>query len=155
MKHVLTLSLILLFALTSLYADDVAGKGKTYGKGVALKDTVSVSSLLSDPDTFVGKKVKVKGQIVGVCKHRGCWISIAGKNDYESIRIKVVDGEIVFPPESLGKTATAEGVFEILKPASACPANCAHKADGKKHAHEESKADLVVQIKGTGAVIYQ
>ena len=50
----------------------------------------------------------------------GCWIDIAGEKKGEKIRVKVKDGEIVFPKDSKGKKVSVEGVVEEVKPEAGC-----------------------------------
>lgn len=88
---------------------------KTFGQGITVKQTTSVSDILQKPKDFVGKKVKVSGLIVDVCAARGCWMYIAGDKPFEKIRVKVVDGEIVFPMEARGRQAEVEGIVEIFE----------------------------------------
>lgn len=91
------------------------GFAKTFGKGVTLSDETAISAILDNPATYVGQKVKVSGLVVDVCSTRGCWLYLAGDRDFEKIRIKVTDGEIVFPMEARGKTAIVEGIVESLE----------------------------------------
>ena len=50
---------------------------------------------------FIGSDL---GKILEVCPMRGCWINIGiPKNPQNYIRVKVTDGEIVFPLSSKGK----------------------------------------------------
>jgi hypothetical protein len=119
------------------------------GKSLTLKEKTSVSKILSSPAKFEGKKVLVEGKIADVCQEMGCWIDIAGEKEGEKIKVKVVDGEIVFPKDSKGKTVLVEGVIE--------------KVTAEKTEHKEMKehkdgdgceADKVsYRIKGLGAVI--
>ncbi len=88
---------------------------KTFGQGVALSEETAISAILDHPENYVGQKVKVTGLVVDVCSKRGCWIYLAGDRDFEKIRIKVTDGEIVFPMEARGKIASIEGVVESLE----------------------------------------
>src|SRR5947209_3967321 len=78
------------------------------GKPLVLKEPVSVEKLLAAPDSYVGKTVQVKGKVTEVCQMMGCWMNLTdgGKN---MIRIKVDDGDIVFPKDAPGKMAIAEG----------------------------------------------
>ena len=47
---------------------------------------------------------------------RGCWINIeVQKNPQNYIRVKVTDGEIVFPLSSKGKNAKVQGIFQKLE----------------------------------------
>ena len=46
-----------------------------------------------------------------MCAHRGCWINLASDVEGQTVRVKVKDGEIVFPPEIMGDMVIAEGVW--------------------------------------------
>lgn len=85
---------------------------KSFGAGLSLHETTSLTTILSNPDAYVGKQVQLKGMIVEVCESRGCWLKLAGDQPFEQIRVKVTDGEIVFPLEARGKQGTVEGVVE-------------------------------------------
>ena len=80
------------------------------GKPLELKETVSIQALMAQPENYVGKPVQVKGKVSAVCRKMGCWMQLAGDGEY-SVRIKVKDGEIVFPKEAVGRMAVAEGTF--------------------------------------------
>jgi len=54
--------------------------------------------LLAKPADYVGKTVQVKGKITEVCQMMGCWIYVADAQG-NKIRVKVNDGEIVFPKD--------------------------------------------------------
>ncbi len=113
MKRFLILSVVVfaMFALPVLAGDDV----ETYGDGVTLTEAVAIETLLANPDEYVGKKVRVDGVITGVCKKRGCWMQVTDADSGNGVRIKVEDGVIVFPYESMGHERSAEGVFEAIK----------------------------------------
>lgn len=147
----------LVTALTILAAGAaLAGDGKTYGKGVAAADTVRVSDLLAHPDNWVGKTIRVQGKAVGVCEHRGCWINLASDTEGQTVRVKVKDGEIVFPPEILGDMVIAEGVWTANKldmetTKKVCEAEA--KKDGKKFNPDEVTSCMTLyQLSGAGAV---
>jgi len=88
---------------------------KTFGQGVTLSEETAISAIIDNPASYVGQKVKVSGLVIDVCSTRGCWIYLAGDREFEKIRIKVTDGEIVFPMEARGKTAVVEGVVESME----------------------------------------
>ena len=88
---------------------------KDFGLAATLTEETAISSIIDNPGEYIGKKVKVSGLVIDVCSTRGCWIYLAGDRDFEKIRIKVTDGEIVFPMEARGKLATVEGVVESLE----------------------------------------
>ena len=87
---------------------------KTFGQDVTLTEETAISAIIDNPANYVGKKIKVSGLVVDVCSTRGCWIYLAGDRDFEKIRIKVTDGEIVFPMEARGKVAVVEGIVESM-----------------------------------------
>ena len=110
MKKQMLFVLISFIMTGSLFASN----WKNFGKEITLKDTTLISTILQKPEAFVGKKVLVKGRVVDVCKKRGCWMEIASDLPYQTIRVKVKDGEIVFPLEARGKEAIVEGIVEKL-----------------------------------------
>ncbi|RKZ17623.1 DUF4920 domain-containing protein [bacterium] len=152
MRPVFALLIALLIATPALAAD--------FGEDLSDAETVKVSTLLASPDDYVGKTVKIEGRITGVCAHRGCWLEIAGDEDFQSMRIKVEDGVMVFPADAVGSTATAEGVFTKIE-ITAEQATAVHKAKcekgekGEKGCQHEAatEAGVIYQIAGVGAVI--
>lgn len=105
----LLLAALGLAPLASLQAAEI------YGGGVTLAETTSIGKILADPDAYVGRRVRIEGQVLDVCPMKGCWMEIAEeKGGGERIRVKVDDGVIVFPADSKGKMAVAEGVVEAI-----------------------------------------
>ena len=127
------------------------------GKPLALKETSAIDAVLSNPASFNGKPVQVKGKITEVCQMMGCWMALSDSASGKSIRIKVNDGEIVFPGESVGKMAIAEGTFtEIKLSREQALAQAKHEAEerGRKFDASKIKSGVVMyQIRGTGAVL--
>jgi hypothetical protein len=107
--------LILIAMISFAAAPALAGDGKSYGEGVSITEATPIDTLIENADDYVGKKVRVDGVITGVCKKRGCWMQVTDKDSGNGVRIKVEDGVIVFPYESMGHEAAAEGVFEAIK----------------------------------------
>lgn len=135
-----------------------AGEEKVYGNGVTGTETVKISELLAHPDQYVGKSVRVEGLITDVCPRRGCWISIAGDQEFQTIKFKVEDGVIVFPVDAKGKRARAEGVFEKFEMTKEqALGHAKHLAEEKGEAFDPAKvkdlATVVYQLQGTGAVV--
>ncbi|MCB9249544.1 MAG: DUF4920 domain-containing protein [Ignavibacteriales bacterium] len=73
---------------------------KKYGNEITLSEKTEISQIMANPENFVGKKVLVEGTIVDVCEKRGCWINLNSDEEYQTMRVKVNDGEIVFPMEA-------------------------------------------------------
>jgi hypothetical protein len=151
-KAIATTAAILLCASTLL-----AGEATRYGRPLTVKEVTRVSDILAHPEQYDGKRVKVEGAVVDVCKMRGCWIKIAGDKDYESIQFKVDDGVITFPPSARGKTALVEGVVSVSTQSIE-----EQKTHGEHMAKEQGKAfdpktvtgpKTVVMLKGEGAEI--
>lgn len=128
-----------------------------YGSGVTLAEFTKISDILATPDDFEGKRVKIKGEAVGVCEKRGCWIELKSDKPFQSIRIKVEDGEIVFPMSCKGTEVIAEGVLQkLVFPVERHREILASraKAKGEEFDPESVTTELVVwQIKGLGATI--
>ncbi len=136
----------------------LAGEGeKVYGEGVSAPDTMLVSELLADPEAWIGKTVRVKGTAVGVCAHRGCWINIASDKEGETVRVKVKDGVIVFPPEIMGDMVVAEGVWtanELTMEQTKEVCENQAKKEGREFDEKEVTTCMTLyQITGTGAVV--
>jgi len=108
MKHRLIVTLILLF--TFVFAEG----NQKLGDALKLEKATNVSTLLESPDSFIDERVQISGTIVDVCAHRGCWIEMSGDQPFQSIIVKVNDGEIVFPLTAKGHQANVEGIFEKL-----------------------------------------
>lgn len=154
MRHGLY-ALLLPLVLSATLA--VAGDGKTYGKKITVKEVTPISDILANPEKYEGKTVLVEGKVGDVCKKMGCWMMLTGEGKDEAIRIKVNDGEIVFPQERRGKTARAQGVVSVREMTKEQLI-----AQGEHMAQEQGiKFDpatvtgpkKVVQIKGEGALI--
>jgi len=157
MRFVQTLlvAALVLACATSAVADDK----KTFGEGVTGEELVKVSDLLAKPDDYVGKTVRVKGVVVGTCAHRGCWINVAGDKEGEKVRVKVQDGVIVFPPELVGDTVIAEGVWTaneltMEQTKEVCESQ-AKKAGEEFDEAEVTTCMTMYQITGTGAVVVE
>ena len=168
MKKTLAILMTALFPIVVLAAS--AG-GSSYGDGVTIAEPVAIPTLLSDPDSYVGQTVRVDGVITGVCKKRGCWMQLTDPETGQGVRIKVDDGVIVFPYESMGHKAAAQGIFEAVKlTPEQVAARTAAAGEGAQHAHGPDEPcekgtgpktgcdapvhnDTIYVLRGTGAVI--
>ncbi len=147
----------LLCVVSPAFGADTPAEPSTYGKALSDAELTPISELLASPEDFVGKTVKVEGRILGVCEMRGCWIEIASDEEFESIRFKVEDGEMVFPVEAKGRLATAEGTFEKIE------LDLDQTRKMKQHECEEkgepfdpetvTEAAVIYRIAGQGAVV--
>lgn len=101
MKHIVLFLLALAF--------NANAEPLLFGESVDESKLIAISSIMSTPEEFVGKTVTIEGTIVGVCSHRGCWVDIASDARFEKIRLKVRDGDMVFPMHTKGRQALATG----------------------------------------------
>jgi len=126
------------------------------GKPLAMKDPITIATLLAHADDYVGKTVQVKGKITEVCQMMGCWMELTN-DEGQKVRIKVNDGDIVFPKDSAGKDAVAEGKFakiELTREQAVAQAKEEAEEKGLKFDAASVKSGITIyQIHGTGAVI--
>ena len=127
------------------------------GKPLTLKEPMSVQKLMAAPDQYLGKTVQVKGKVADVCQMMGCWMELVEAGSGAHVRIKVEDGVIVFPKDSVGKTAIAEGVFSKLSMTrEEAVAEAQHEAEANKRKFDPASIKgpvTMYQVQGTGAVV--
>ncbi|MEP0860637.1 MAG: DUF4920 domain-containing protein [Ignavibacterium sp.] len=127
------------------------------GKEITLSEKTKISEITSNPEEFLGKTVLVEGEVLEVCAAAGCWMELKSDDGVGKIKIKVRDGDIVFPMSAKGKKAIVEGTvykIELTKEEA---------TEYYKHLAEESGKEFdpstvtgpvtIYQIKGLGAEI--
>lgn len=126
-----------------------------FGKGLTLKESTPIGTILGAPDQYVGKMIQVKGTITEVCQMMGCWLQI--QDGDKGLRVKVKDGEIMFPKNGAGKKAVAEGLLKKIElNQQQAVAWAKHEAEerGQKFDPSKIKSGMTMyQIQGTGAVV--
>ena len=149
------LPLITLFLLI-LYQPALA-KDIFLGEKLILDKKTLISEINAEPEKYVGQRVQVEGLVIEVCAARGCWMDISSDVPFQKIQVKVVDGEIVFPMEAKGQTATVEGLVEKLELNHAQSlAYARHKAYEQGKEFDPSQVTgptKIYRIRGLGAVI--
>ena len=100
--------LILLLAMAG-------GDSATYGAPIKQETPmVAIADLMKNPESYLDKVVKVRGEVKEVCPMKGCWLDLAENG--QKMRVKVKDGEIVFDKKLIGQSVIAEGTvykFEL------------------------------------------
>ena len=143
--------LALLIPAATLLAADVP-----LGKPLTLKEPLAIATLMASPDSYVGKMVQVRGKVTEVCEMAGCWMNLVDPEQRE-IRVKVKDGEIVFPKTAVGKMAIAEGkLTKIQLTKDQMAARAKHDAEERGKTFDPSsvkRGGTIYQLAGTGAVI--
>jgi hypothetical protein len=144
--------------LIFLSANFLSAQENKLGEIITLTEKTDISSILENPEEFLGKKVLVEGEIVEVCQAAGCWMDIKSQDPNEKIRIKVKDGVIVFPVESIGSKAIIEGeVYKIELDEEEAKIYFEHMAEDAGIEFDESTVTgpvTLYQIKGIGAEIF-
>lgn len=127
------------------------------GAPLTQKSQTAIADLTAKPADFVGKTVQVKGKVTEVCEKMGCWMMLVDPATKASVRIKVKDGEIVFPKTSIGKLATAEGKYAKIEMTKEQAIESArHHAEEQGLKFDPSTVTgpkTIYQIQGTGALI--
>jgi len=145
------------FTAAILFAATLFGAEAKLGKPLSLKQTTPIAELTAKPNLYVDKSVQVKGKVTEVCQMMGCWMALADPETNKSIRIKVNDGDMVFPQDSVGKIAIAEGkLTKISLTKQEAIAQARHEAEekGAKFNPASVKGPAVIyQIQGSGAVV--
>lgn len=135
----------------------VAAEGTVYGTVGGDAAEVTIADLLKSPDAWVGKTVRVAGTVTDVCPRAGCWIDITDDSGQRTIRLKVNDGEIVFPVEASGKPVVAEGTFARIEMTEEQAVGWArHLAEERGDTFDPETDDaptVIYRIEGRGARI--
>lgn len=108
--------LTIIFLSISLYGQTLKTEVNTENLGIEISNTniSPITELLKNPSDYLGNNVTISGTIVDVCPMMGCWIEVKDFTSEEVIRVKVKDGDIIFPKESKNKEVLVEGVFSKL-----------------------------------------
>jgi hypothetical protein len=151
------LKLIFSILLLSLSVAFAQTEKANYGAELTLTEKTNVSDILSDPEAYLDKTVLVEGEVLEVCPMMGCWMEIKSDDGEGMIKVKVKDGDIVFPVEAKGKTALVEGtVYKIELTQEKAIEHFEHVAEEKGEKFDPSTITgpmTLYQIKGLGAVI--
>lgn len=146
-----------LVAMLCLGAAAMAWADTKLGEALTLKDPVSINEVLQTPAPHVGKLIQVKGKVTEVCQQAGCWMALADPGSGKILRIKVNDGDIVFPKTAVGKMALAEGTLKKIDLThEQAIAQAKHEAEeqGRKFNPKSVKGgQTIYQIQGKGAVL--
>jgi hypothetical protein len=146
------LIVLVIFATVAAYS-----QSEKYGKDISLKEKTNISKILEQPEEFVGKTVLVEGEILDVCAMAGCWMELKSDAENQKVKIKVKDGDIIFPVEAKGKSALVEGtVYKIDLTKEEAVEYYEHVAEEQGTEFDPASVTGPVtfyQIKGLGAVI--
>lgn len=82
-------------------------------------DTVKVADLLARPDDFVGKTVRLEGNVSAMCHHRRGWFAVIDDGDRSGTVVRVVTAPaFLVPQDAIGKKVRTEGTVEVVEVAA-------------------------------------
>lgn len=129
------------------------------GAEITLTEKTNISDILADPESYLDQTVLVEGEILDVCSMMGCWMELKSDDGEGMIKVKVKDGEIVFPVEAKGSTALVEGkVYKIELTQEKAIEHFQHVAEEKGQEFDPTTITgpmTIYQIKGLGAEIHK
>ena len=148
----MTRKVVLAAIAVILLASAALAQSVKIGGPVDVPTATRVSELYAAPEKYVGKTVRVDGEVTSVCTEMGCWVAVKDGRTEQTVRFQAEhDGKIVFPITAIGKVGSFQGEFVKIG------AND-HEAKeaASEHAHADPKAadfGRKYQIKVTGAVV--
>ena len=101
------------FALVVVSVMFTAQAATVFGAAVDKTAVLPVAQLLAEPKNYLDKVVTVSGTVDSVCSKQGCWMRFNADSANGPFRIKVRDGDMVFPLSAKGKTAYATGTLTL------------------------------------------
>jgi len=129
------------------------------GTEITLTEKTKISDILADPDSYLDQAVLVEGEILDVCPKMGCWMELKSDDGEGMIKVKVKDGDIVFPVDAIGDYAVVQGtVYKIELTQEEAVNYFEHLAEESGENFDPSIITgpmTIYQIKGLGAEINQ
>ena len=161
MKTILFAMLVVFFVIGMIYAQTDESK---LGNELTLSEKTKISDILADPESYLDQVVLVEGEVLEVCPKMGCWMELKSDSQNEDaesvdkIKVKVKDGDIIFPMEAIGQNALVEGkVYKIELTQEEAVGYYEHIAEETGKDFDPSSVTgpaTLYQIKGLGAEIH-
>lgn len=147
------LSVLAVALLTAAVA--TAGEPRVFGDGVSDQETTKISKIMEDPETWVGKTVKIEGPVVFVCKHRGRSIDLASDKEFQQLKVMMDPG--TFPMDLMGKKAVAEGELQVRQlTMEETKHHLEHESEAHGGAYDPEEVDgplRIYYVKGKGVEV--
>lgn len=129
------------------------------GNEITITEKTKISDIISNPESYLDKTVLVEGEILDVCPNMGCWMELKSDNGEGKIKVKVKDGDIVFPVDAIGDDAVVQGtVYKIELTQEEAVQYYEHMAEEKGTEFDSTSVTgpmTIYQIKGLGAEIFE
>jgi gamma-glutamylcyclotransferase (GGCT)/AIG2-like uncharacterized protein YtfP len=145
---------IMLFASNMIFSQ---AEEVQYGEKISLTEKTEISKILADPESFMDEVVLVEGEVLDVCPKMGCWMELKSEDGEGKIKVKVRDGDIIFPMEAIGHKAVVEGkVYKLELTHEKAIDHFEHIAEEKGVEFDPSTVTgpvTLYQLRGIGAEI--
>lgn len=105
---------------------------------------LTAHQVLRAPESYVGQRVTVEGEIRDVCQKAGCWMVIGA--DEQTARVLMKDHAFSVPKDAGGRWARVQGTLERKE---VDPETTAHFAS------ESSKPEAMPETKAKAGVVYE
>ncbi len=144
---------IVIIGLTAILALPLLAEDLKLGKPIVIESVTPISDILNQPDKYLGKDVRIEGEITAVCQAMGCWMNLRDSGTGQTIQVKVDDGVIVFPKDGKGRKAIAQGKLEKVAVSKEELQRQAMESGQKVDTSKITEGRTVYRIKAEGAVI--
>ncbi|MBP3943463.1 DUF4920 domain-containing protein [Sphingobacteriaceae bacterium WQ 2009] len=152
MKKLVTLSFIWMALISIGFAQQnpiaSAKAGVQYGKKIDAKGAITTQKLntsFGTDSTFSGK---IQGEVLQVCKKKGCFITLKTADSAQPIVVRFKDYAYFMPQDIVGKTVVLEGKAKLKETSVAV---LRHQAEDLGKPQEE--IDQITQVKRTVSVL--
>lgn len=116
MKKLLSLVALILAFCTIVNAQEKitpAKAGVQYGKAITSKNAISVQKLENNLKTKKEYSGKIEGEVIGVCKKKGCFLTLKRAGQEDPIMVRFKDYGYFVPTDIVGKTVVLEGKAKV------------------------------------------
>lgn len=137
-------------SICALAQESPAVSGKSFGAGVTAGNLLPIEKMESAMGDKKAADMKVTGEVVDVCKKKGCWMTLKTPSG-ESIRITFKDYAFFMPMDIVGKKVALDGLAKkqtISVETLRHYAEDAHKSPEEVAKITEPKKELAFEAKG-------
>lgn len=101
----------LCFSVAAYTQDQIlsAQPGVQYGKAITAEGAIDVEALESHLQTDTVYNGKITGEVVSVCKKKGCFIQVKRDGEEDPIMVRFKDYGFFMPQDIVGRTIVLEG----------------------------------------------
>jgi hypothetical protein len=76
---------------------------------------VAIADLVANPQQFVGKQVKISGNIAAMCMHHRDWFALVDDKATDAFVRAMTGHSFLVPKDAVGRRGRAEGTIEIVE----------------------------------------